>query len=160
MNEITSPTPTLSSSLISVENIVLPNARPYAALGIGSGLPALALATLAAWQSWPDMFIYLLALLGIGALIGGIVAASRQEDQRLNLAKASIATLPSDILAHATFDLSLSEKTRVLIANHLNSIDPGWHTRLESQNEDWQSLKAAGSNMAACFRSCSGGSCK
>lgn len=160
MNDTALPAAAFSSTLINVENIPLADARPYAALGIGCGLPAIGLAAVAALQGWPDIVAYLFAAAGLFAIIGGVIAASRQDDHRVALAKSAIAALPTEVLAHATLDMNLSEKTRVLIANHLNQVEPDWHTRLESDSEDWQSLKAAGANMASCFRSCGGGKCK
>jgi hypothetical protein len=158
MNDTALPPAALTSTLVNVEDITLPDAHPYAALGIGGGLPAIGLAGLAAYLGWPDIVAYLFALIGLFVIIGGIVAASRQDERRVALAKIAIATTPTAVLAHATLDLSLSEKTRVLIANHLNQTEPDWHTRLDSESEDWQSLKAAGATMSTCFRSCGGSS--
>lgn len=158
MNDTSIPSATLTSTLVSVEDIALPHARPYAALGIGSGLSVIGIAGLTVYLGWPDIVVYLIAITGLFSIIGGIIANGRQDDQRQALAKAAIVATPTDVLAHATLDFSLSEKTRIMIVNHLNAVDPGWHARLDSENEDWKTLKAAGSNMTGCFRSC--GSCK
>ena len=157
MNDTALPARELTETLISVENIPLPDAKPYATWGISGGLPLLGLAVGSAWLGLPDIIAYLFGISGLGAIIGGIIAAGRQDDQRISLAKMAIATLPPEVLAHATLDLRLSEKTRILIANHLNDQYPGWHSDLDSDHEDWQTLKAAGANVSSCFRSCGGG---
>ena len=148
-----------AQTLISVEDILLPDRQPYATWGIAGGAPLLFAAVGTALLEWPDIVAYLFGIAGLFAVIGGIVAASRQDGRRIQIAKTAIATLPADVLAQATLDHALSEKTRILIANHLNDTDPGWHSRLDSDHEDWQTLKAAGANVSACFRSCSSGSC-
>ena len=160
MNDTALPAAELLKAVPNVEDIVVPGTRPYASRGILGGVPLLALAGLAAWLGWPDIVAYLFGIGGFFAIVGGVLAESKQDARRVDIAKAAIAIVPSDVLAHATLDPAFSEKTRILIANHLNSVDPGWHARLDSEHEDWQTLKAAGANMASCFRSCGGGSCK
>jgi len=163
MNDTALPRNELLRSITNVEDVVVPGARPYAGLGIASGLPLLGLAGLVAYLSWPDIVVYLFAISGFFAIIGGVVAAGRQDAKRADIAKAAIAIMPSDMLAHATIDPTISEATRILIVNHLNTVDPAWHSRLDSDQEDWQTLKAAGANMASRFHGCgsgsSGGSC-
>ena len=160
MNDTALPSSELLKAIPNVEDVIVPGARPYARRGIAGGVPLLLLAGIAAALGWPDIVVYLFALSGFFAIIGGVLAASKQDARRIDITKAAIAIVPSDTLAHATLDPAFSEKTRILIANHLNSVDPGWHARLDSEHEDWQTLKAAGANMASCFRSCGGGSCK
>lgn len=151
------PARELLRTIPNVEDVDVPGSRPYAAQGIAGGVPLLGTAALAAYIGWPDIVAYLFGLAGFGAIVGGVIAAARQDAKRIDIAKAAIAIVPSELLAHATLDPAFSEKTRILIANHLNNVDPGWHARLDSDSEDWQNLKAAGSNMASCFRSCGGG---
>ena len=159
MNDTTLPASTLLKAVPNVEDIAVPGAQPYASRGIAAGVPLLVVAGLVAWFGWPDIVAYLFGLAGFGAVVGGVMAASRQDARRVDIAKAAIAIVPSEVLAQATLDPAFSEKTRILIVNHLNNVDPGWHARLDSEQEDWQNLKAAGANMASCFRSCGGGSC-
>lgn len=160
MNDTALPRSELLKAIPNVETIVVPGAQPYARRGILGGVPLLVLAGLAAGFGWPDIVAYLFGLGGFFAIVGGVIAASKQDARRVDIAKAAIAIVPSEVLAHATLDPTFSEKTRILIANHLNNVDPGWHAKLDSEQEDWQTLKAAGANMASCFRSCGGGSCK
>ena len=149
--------PESGAQLSSVEDIPLPDAKPYAAWGIAGGVPLVGIAIGSALLGLPDIVAYLFGLAGLGGVIGGVIAAGRQDEQRTTIARAAIATLPPEVLAHATLDHGLSEKTRILIANYLNDAAPGWHTRIDSEHEDWQTLKAAGANVSACFRSCGGG---
>lgn len=160
MNDLTLPSSELLKAIPNVEDIVIPRAQPYASRGILGGVPLLAMAGGAAYFGWPDVVAYLFAISGFFAVVGGVIAESRQDARRVDIAKAAIAIVPSEVLAHATLDPAFSEKTRILMVNHLNGVDPGWHARLDSEHEDWQSLKAAGANMSACFRSCGSGSCK
>ena len=159
MNDTALPAEHLLKAIPNVEDIVVPGAQPYARRGILGGVPLLILAGVTAALGWPDIVAYLLGIGGFFAIIGGVMAASKQDGRRIDIAKAAIAIVPTDMLAHATLDPAFSEKTRILIANHLNSVDPGWHARLDSEQEDWQTLKAAGANMASCFRGCGSGSC-
>ncbi|HET6720767.1 MAG TPA: hypothetical protein VFH22_14025 [Rhodocyclaceae bacterium] len=159
MNDLTLPSSELLKAIPNVEDIVIPRAQPYASRGILGGVPLLALAGGAAYFGWPDVVAYLFGLGGFFAVVGGVIAESRQDARRVDIAKAAIAIVPSEVLAHATLDPAFSEKTRILMVNHLNGVDPGWHARLDSEREDWQTLKAAGANMSACFRGCGSGSC-
>jgi hypothetical protein len=157
MNQPDLPARQLAETLTSVEDIPLPDEKPYATWGIAGGVPLIGVAVGAALLGLPDIVAYLFGLAGFGGVVGGVIAAGRQGDRRIAIARAAIATLPTEVLAHATLEHGLSEKTRILIANHLNSTDPGWHARLESEHEDWQTLKTAGANVSSCFRSCGGG---
>lgn len=159
MNDNALPSSQLLKAIPNVEEIIVPGAQPYARRGIMGGVPLLAVAITAASLGWPDIVAYLFGIGGFFAIIGGVMAASKQDARRVDIAKAAIAIVPSEVLAHATLDPAFSEKTRILIANHLNSVDPGWHGRLDSEQEDWQTLKAAGANMSSCFRGCGSGSC-
>lgn len=159
MNDTALPHSELLKTIPNVEEIVIPGARPYANWGIAGGVPLLGLGGLVAYLGWPDIVAYLLGIGGFFAIIGGVIASSRQDAKRHDIAKAAIAIMPSPMLAHATLDPAISEKTRILIVNHLNTVDPGWHAHLDSDQDDWQELKAAGANMSSCFRSCGSGSC-
>jgi hypothetical protein len=157
MNQPDLPARQLAETLTSVEDIPLPDARPYATWGIAGGVPLVGVAVGAALMGLPDVVAYLFGLAGVGAVLGGVIAAGRQDERRVALAKAAIAGVPPEVLAHATLDHRLSEKTRILIAHHLNDTAPDWHTRLDSDHEDWQTLKSAGATLSTCFRSCGGG---
>lgn len=158
MNDTAFPNKELLKTIQNVEEIDVPGSRPYAVQGIALGVPLMGTGALAAYVGWPEIVTYLFALAGFAAIVGGVMAAARQDAKRVDIAMATIAIVPSSLLAHATLDPSFSEKTRILIANHLNTVDPGWHARLDSDAEDWQTLKAAGANMASCRTGC-GGSC-
>lgn len=144
----------LTRTVPNLEDIPLPGAKPYALWGVAGGAPLLALAVFAAVTGWPDIVAYLFGLAGLGGIFGGITASMRQQDRRTSVYKATLATISPEVLAHATLDPGINEASRILIANHLNATTPDWHSRLDSDTEDWQTLKAAGANMSSCFRGC------
>lgn len=154
MNDTALPARELLRTIPNVEEIDIPGSRPYAAQGIAIGVPLLGCAGLGAYLGWPDLVAYLFGLAGFAFIVGGVIGAARQDAKRIDLAKAAIAIVPAELLAHATLDPLFTEKTRILIANHLNNVDPDWHQRLDSDSEDWKTLKAAGANMSSCRSGC------
>lgn len=153
------PLPPHALRIPDVATVRVPGQRPYGALGFAVGAPSLVLAAVGATVAWHDGLIFLFALLGVVAIGWGLNLASRQEARRETLAREAYRQLPVPVLARATTDPSLSERTRVAIANHLASRGAYLGERIgeviDETDPEWQALKEAGPPRA-CARSCCG----
>lgn len=146
-------------SVPEVTSLRVPGQRPYGVIGFALGAPSLALAAVGATAAWHDGLIFLFALLGAIAIGWGLNLASRQESRREVLARDAYRQIPVAVLARATTDAALSERTRVVIANHLASRGEYLGERIgdviDEHDPEWQALKHAGPPRA-CARSCCG----
>lgn len=155
------PEPLVSRPLAipEVADVPVPGQRPYGAIGFGLGAPMLVLAIVGATVAWHDGLVLLFAIIGAIAIGWGLNLASRQETRRDALARERYRSLPVAILARATTDPALSERTRIAIANYLAGHGAALGEQIgeliDESDSEWQALKSAGAPRA-CARSCCG----
>lgn len=155
LNGLTSRPPTIPE----VADVHVPGQRPWGVIGFGVGAPVLTLAIVGTTVAWHDGLILLCSVLGAAAIAWGLNLASRQEQRRDTIAREHYRRLPIALLVRATTDPSLSERTRIAIANHLSARGEALGEQIgnviDEADGDWQALKTAGAPRA-CARSCCG----
>lgn len=147
------PEPT-DEPIADLETFAVPGQRRYMLFALPAAAVLFAVAVFGAVSAWPEALIYGLAAGCLGAIVGGAMLAVNQEKRREALALQDYARRPLAALVRATVDVDLSENTRVLIVNHLNSRHPGWSVNLEEADEAWRTLKHAPGGSGGCGGGC------